>query len=160
MTTHHEHFYASLQEASTLLDQLTQLLHEERASLAQSNTALTQTILQRKTQLLAELEQNTQQRNQLLVSQGFPANEAGAQDFLKSLPQSIAKTCTEKWRSLEQALENCKAENLVNGKIIHRSRQQVDVLLNLIQGNKGAGKIYNNSGQAKSVIAQHPLAKA
>ena len=51
-----------------------------------------------------------------------------------------------------------KAENLINGKIIHRSRQQVDVLLNLLQGNSGASKIYTENGQAKSVNRHHPLA--
>lgn len=157
--THQELFSSSMQEASDMLDQLIQVLQEERDSLAQNNTALTQTILERKTQLLANLEKNAQQRNQLLQSEGFPADENGTQAFFKSLTQSAAKACADKWRNLEQKLENCKVENLINGKIIHRSRQQVDVLLNLIQGNKNSGRIYTQSGQAKSVNAQQPLAK-
>ena len=105
------------------------------------------------------LEQNSQQRNQLLVSQGLSADDSGVQAYFKSLPQNVAKSYAEKWQVLEEKLENCKAENLINGKIIHRSRQQVDVLLNLLQGNSGASKIYTENGQAKSVNRHHPLAE-
>lgn len=157
--THQERFSSLMQEAAILLDQLILLLQEERSSLSQNNAALTQPILTRKTELLALLEQNSQQRNQLLVSQGLSADDSGVQAYFKSLPKNVAKSYAEKWQVLEEKLENCKAENLINGKIIHRSRQQVDVLLNLLQGNSGASKIYTENGQAKSVNRHHPLAE-
>lgn len=158
--THQESFASSLHEASSLLEQLSALLREEREVLAQSDAAQTHAVVERKSELLNQLQQNTLQRNQLLVSSGYSADELGTQAFLNSLPQNLSRDLTVKWQALEAKLEDCKQENLVNGKIIHRSRQQVNLLLNLLQGNPDGGSIYTDAGQAKAVNSQQPLAKA
>lgn len=158
--TQQEDFSSSMHAASLLLDQLIEILHEERNALTQGEASQTHAILERKTQVLAQIDQNAKERNQLLTSLGFSTDEQGTQDFFSTMPLNIADACKDTWQSLQAKLETCKSENLVNGKVIHRSRQQLNNLFSMLQGNQGNSQIYTDTGQAKAVNSQHPLAKA
>ncbi len=153
-------FLSSVIQASELLNQLTTLLEKERHALETSDAQQSQAILPDKTALLKLLEQNAQERGQLLVSSGFEANSEGVLTFIEQLPDSSHREITVRWEELQTQMHNCKDANTVNGKIIHRSRQQIDTLLGLLQGNRNSGKIYNNSGTAQSVNHNPMLAKA
>lgn len=158
--THQESFAASLHDAALLLDQLHELLQDERQSLTASDAQKTQSLLQQKTQLLQQLDQNNRQRSELLTTRGFATDEEGVQAFLASFPPQESQAYSVQWQSLQQKLEQCKEENLINGKVIHRSRRQVDTLLNMLRGRENNHRIYTGSGEAKPVHSGRPLAKA
>jgi len=157
---HQEHFSAAIDEAAALLDQLYQLLQAERQSLATTDADKTQEILQQKTELLQQLQQSSEQRSQLLTARGFSADEAGVHAFFATLPQPESKTLATQWQALQQKLLACREENLINGKVIHRSRRQIESLLDTLRGKDSHQRIYTGSGEAKSVNAGQPRAKA
>lgn len=153
-------FLLSVDQASQLLNNLTELLEKERHALETSNAKMSQELLTEKTTLLQSLEQNAMQRRQLLLSQGMEANQEGVVAFFETLPESLSQKIKPRWETLQSQMQNCKDSNAVNGKIIHRSRQQIDTLLGLLQGNENSGKIYTHSGKAQSVNRNATLAKA
>lgn len=153
-------FFSSVDEACQLLDQLALVLTDERLALEQQDTEQTHALLQQKTELLTRLDNNAQERCQFLVSQGFEANEAGTQAYFESLPAATRGQYKPHWLALQNKLSDCKSANTVNGKIIHRSRQQIDRLLDVLRGGPDNSKIYTHAGSATSVSSQRPLAKA
>lgn len=156
-------FFSSVDEACQLLDQLALVLAEERLALEQQDAEQTLTLLQQKSDLLARLDNNTQERCQFLISQGFEANESGTLAYFDTLATTSADQHKSLWTALQGKLEDCKSANSVNGKIVNRSRQQIDRLLGILRGDQdhsGGGKIYTHAGAATSVGSQRPLAKA
>lgn len=160
VTSAQETIPRSLQHTGQLLDQLQQLLLEERNALQNNDLSSSTERLALKAQLLSRLEQSIEQRNQALLGAGYPADEAGTQAFFASLPKNLNLQCQQAWQELQKKLEECKNANLVNGKIVHRSRQQVDTLLSLLRGHQGNEKIYTGSGQAQAVDRYRNIAEA
>lgn len=156
-------FFSSVDEACQLLDQLALVLTDERLALEQQDAEQTLALLEQKSELLSRLDHNAQERSQFLISQGFEANESGTLDYFGTLEATNADQHKSLWTALQGKLEACKSANGVNGKIINRSRQQIDRLMEILRGtpdNADGGKLYTQAGSAASVGSQRPLAKA
>ena len=132
----------SIAEVKRHLTSLTALLLEEREALGQ-----------RDAQLLADVTQRKEHRCDLL--QQALANLSSLAANLNDLP--AANTAKQE---LLQLAQQAKESNLVNGKILHRSRQSLSELKQIICGNKLDG-LYGESGRAQASQPDQPtIAKA
>ena len=151
---------SSMTQAIELLESLSTLLMAERTALKERDTINIQSLLEQKTSILAELQNNAAARSQLLADSGFDGDETGMSSYLDSLPMNAATQLKQQWNTLKQRLESCKSANQVNGTIVHRSKTQLDSLLSILRGQSGEQKLYTGSGKSASVNAGHSLAKA
>jgi flagella synthesis protein FlgN len=148
----------SIENATALIDRLQELLENERQALGENNVDAIKELLPIKLSLLSQLEKNATDRGQILTAAGFEPDYAGVINCIDSLEGS--KTLLARWSDLIEKLKECHATNEANGKIIHRSKQQVTSLLNLLCGQTESDKLYTHSGSSTAVNHQQPLAKA
>ncbi|MEZ5525473.1 MAG: flagellar protein FlgN [Pseudomonadales bacterium] len=151
---------SSMSQAIELLDALSTLLIAERTALKERDTLNIQSLLEQKSSLLAELQNNATVRSQLLVDAGYSGDETGMTACLEALPANAAFELKQQWQQLKEKLETCKAANQVNGTIVHRSQAQLDSLLNILRGQSGEQQLYTDAGKSASVGKGHSLAKA
>lgn len=151
---------SSMAQAIELLNSLTTLLMAERTSLKDRDSVNLQGLLSQKTELLKQLEENSTARTQLLLDAGVEANDQGVSDYLNSLPINAASTLREQWETLKEGLHSCKTANQINGTILHRSKFQVETLLNILRGQSGEQKIYTGAGKSTAIGGGNTLAKA
>jgi flagellar biosynthesis/type III secretory pathway chaperone len=151
---------SSMAQAIELLDSLTTLLMAERTSLKDRDSVNIEALLSQKTELLKQLEANSFARTQLLLDAGLEGNNQGMLDYLSSLPNNSASALGEQWETLKEVLHNCKAANQVNGTILHRSKSQVETLLNILRGQSGEQKIYTDAGKSRVIGGGNSIAKA
>jgi len=151
---------SSMAQAIELLESLTTLLMAERSALKDRETLNIQSLLAQKTELLKQLEQNASSRTQLLVDSGVEGNDKGMMSYLDSLPINAATTLRHQWQTLKDSLHNCQSANQVNGTILHRSKTQVETLLNIFRGQSGNQKLYTGAGKSTAIGGGHSLAKA
>ena len=151
---------SSMAQAIELLESLTTLLMAERTALKDRDTLNIQSLLNKKTELLKQLEHNASTRTQLLIDSGVEGNDQGMMSYLDSLSTNAASELRHQWQTLKQQLHNCQTANQVNGTILHRSKTQVETLLNIFRGQSGSQKIYTGTGKATAIGGGHSLAKA
>lgn len=151
---------SSMTQAIELLDSLTTLLMAERASLTDRDSVKLHDLLNQKTELLIQLEKNASERTQLLLDAGLKGDDQGMSNYFDSLPTNAASTLREQWKTLKEGLQSCKTANQINGTILHRSKSQVDTLLNILRGQSGDQKIYTDAGKSTAIGGRNSLAKA
>ncbi len=153
-------FAILIEEARTLLAQLDEILLQERESIKERTPSDLEQLLKNKKLLLEALEHNNIERSKVLTAAGFEVSESGAQSYFKQQSSSDSIKLSEAWDVLKTSLEKCKNANLVNGKIINRSRQQVDLLLDIMRGQSNSPRLYTQAGSSSAISRQQPLAKA
>lgn len=151
---------SSMTQAIELLESLTTLLMAERTALKDRDTLNIQAQLNKKTELLKQLEHNASTRTQLLIDSGVEGNDQGMTAYLNSLPVTAATELGNQWQTLKEQLHSCQAANQVNGTILHRSKTQAETLLNIFRGQSGSQKIYTGTGKSTAIGGGHSLAKA
>ena len=153
-------FASSVEEAQEVLSQLNDLLFQEREALKQRDASGVHQLLAKKTSLLEKLEHNGMERNQALHNAGFEANDQGARDYLQQQAPEKMPELGVQWEGLKTALENCQEANTVNGRIIHRSRQQINLLLDIMRGQPDNPRLYTQTGSSAMAQRRLPLAEA
>ena len=138
--------------------QLKTLLLQERDLLPSRNHDQLSQILEQKTVLVDQLNQHAQIRQQLLRTLGLPENADGWDLFLQR--NSLTLSLRDGWKQLMEDVAECKALNEINGKLIARSRQTLDHLLNLLRGKAPAPSLYTANGEQTQQSHSHTLAKA
>ncbi len=144
------------------LKQLNQLVEQEHQLLttgADQPQALEE-LTDKKTQLLAAVEQDVDQRKTFLESQGLTGDQAGLEAFFSQLPANNAKALRQGWNQLISLLEKVHQQNNINGRLINRALQHFDMLLNTLQASQSKVKVYHPSGGAGDLNIPRNLGKA
>lgn len=147
----------SLPDAATLahlikqeeqnVQQLHTMLEQEKAALIERRFQDLQAQLQQKRQLLAILEKNAQQRQQLLQQYGLPISPEGWRTLLKKADKS--GQIGTRWQALEQLLKQCHSLNAVNEKLTHRTHMAASQMLDILRGAHNQPKLYTDTGARK-----------
>ncbi len=153
-------FASSVEEAKKLLLQLDEILLREREAIRQREPSDIHQLLQEKTNLLQQLEHNGIERIRMLKEAGFEASDQGVQDYLQQQTPNEALQLGIEWDGLKVSLESCRTANIVNGNIIHRSRQQINLLLDMMRGQSNTPRLYTQTGSNTKAQRQLPLAEA
>ncbi len=141
--------------------QLSSLLQKEHDCLQQRDSRELNLIVVDKQHCMSKLERSAQQRggwiNFLSERTGMPPSDCW-QRLLQELKDPELVTL---WSSFQEALEDCKQHNNVNGKIIARGQKTLKQLLGILRGQSvEPAKLYNASGSAHSHGASHTIIKA
>ena len=155
-----DHLCSALFESVNHIDELIALLHEERTAMEARDTATMQVILPQKSRLLEQLQRHAKTRADILVGQGLTPDESGLKHYLQQTLDESQADAIQAWETLKAKLEECKQENAINAKIIHRSKHHLDQLIDIIKGQQGQSLLYSEKGVTRSSENQQPIAKA
>lgn len=147
-----------LTQDSSAIQQLKQLLVEEREQLAQRKQEPLAAIAEQKAQLVDQLSHNSKQRNMILSALQLPTNAQGWDLFLQRNTTTLPMR--EEWQRLVSEFEECQAMNNINGKLIARSQQTVNHLLNLLRGKVAGASLYTAQGLKCEQSPSFTVAKA
>lgn len=125
-------------------ERLLDILQKEREFLIQREQRQLTALLEVKSALLVELDNQAAQRLAYLQTLGLPPTE---QAWRQSLTASEDPHIQDLWQILQALLTDCKHHNEVNGKMISRSRMTLGRLLNLLRGQPETGELYNKKGE-------------
>lgn len=158
---------AHLQQLNTLnqqgigvIGELKNLLNLEFDALSKRDIEQIQTIIQQKTEVLKQLETNSQERNNLFAQLQIPANKQGLEQFAAQLPDVAQASFELHWLPLEALLKEVNELNKRNEAIVTRSNKNLDHLMSIIRGQNQKSMLYNNAGNKGNYTAQQRLGKA
>lgn len=141
-------------------DDLSDLLQQERTALRDRSVEQLSQLLNQKTDLLAKLEQNSQQRSALLMQERFSVDAEGMRAFFSALQPELARRFQEQWSQLEKQLQRCNFLNEVNAKIAHRSQLTTNHILGILTDTSRNLELYSARGFPSDKKEKQTIAKA
>lgn len=109
--------------------ELQQLLLNQHGLLASHDVdGLTQHNLQQ-TRLMADIQQQAQQRCQHLLALGLKPDEKGMATLITKLPTALQQSVSGQWQRLEQMLQLCRRQNDLNGRLLAGQIETINTLL-------------------------------
>jgi flagella synthesis protein FlgN len=137
----------TLRDEQQLITTLVDLMKQEQQFLVSADSDGLNTITPQKSSLVQQMASLASQRHQALGAAGFPAREAGMEDWLASANDSAARTL---WLDLLERTREAKELNRVNGILINKQLTNTQVVLNAMRTPAGAaesGGVYGPGGQ-------------
>ncbi|WP_164549048.1 flagella synthesis protein FlgN [Amphritea opalescens] len=144
----------------TLLTTLNELLDAEYKALQQREVEQLQTLVDNKTAVLLQLEENNQARNQCFGAAGISPDKAGLTDYQARLTDAEGLSFKAHWSELEQILRQVNDKNKRNEIVISRNSRNLEQLMNILRGQNQKNTLYNQSGGKGNYAAQNSLGKA
>lgn len=126
------------------VQQLQLLLEQEKTILLERRFQDLQQQLQQKRQLLAILEKNAVQRQQLLQQMLLPVNADGWRKLLHTADKT--GQIVQRWQQLETLLRQCHALNTINEKLTHRTHMAASRMMDILRGAHNQPKLYTDTG--------------
>lgn len=157
--TQHQGLWAEL-NATFELDihttkMLLELLKNERKALETRNYDDYQQTISAKQSLLAQLEDHSNSRQQLLHQAGF-SDEA----TILSVADQQAPIVADAWRKLGEQWQRCQQLNEINDRIAQRTKLVVAQTLDLLRGQTGQTRLYTGKGNTSSATGGRTITSA
>jgi flagellar biosynthesis protein FlgN len=147
-----------LTEDASAITQLKVLLARERQQLEERKQDELADIITQKMVLLEQLNLNAKRRQDVLQTLQLPTTAAGWDIFLQRSPNS--EVLRVDWAQLIADFNDCQAMNEINGKMIARSQQTLNQLLNLLRGKVPSPSLYTAQGTKSTSSSSYTVAKA
>ncbi len=147
-----------LAQDSAAVAQLKQLLVQERQLLEQRKQDGMQEIINQKATAVDQLNNSAKIRHHILTTLGLKTNAEGWDMFLQR--NALTISMRDDWKNLTSEFAECQKMNDVNGKMIARSQQTINHLLNLLRGKAPAPSLYTAKGTQTQQAASYTVAKA
>jgi len=109
---------------------------------------------------LMRLNENFRERLSLQQALVPELNQENWAAFMSAQPEPTRQQLETAWQQLDALLTEVQQLSLINQQIVRRGQQQVDTLVNILQGKGSLGQIYDNRGSSGHVNAQSTLGKA
>lgn len=138
---------ARLQQQCQLLDQLLDVLEQERALIETRDAEQLSLLLPTKNQLLQQLDALHRELQHWLSASGLPREPAGIEQLIRSapLPQD-GPALPLQWRALKHKSRRCQHANSVNGQLIRQGHERTRRLINLLLGREEQTAVYDQGG--------------
>lgn len=81
------------------------------------------------TRLMADIQQQAQQRCQHLLALGLKPDEQGMATLITRLPSPLQQRVGEQWQRLEWLLQQCRRQNELNGRLLAGQIETINTLL-------------------------------
>lgn len=147
-------------EGNGLLRRLEEMLLHERAALETRDLEQIEQTTSAKNQLLPQIEQNFAARQQALSACGTEPSAEGWLALIQALPTEPANALSADWQTLAESLERCQQLSQINQQLVHRSKENTDRLLSLLQGQGTQQDLYGRAGNRRNGGSQSRLGKA
>lgn len=137
----------SLREENQLMADLLDILKQEQTHLVAAEIDALASLTAEKSALVSQMAQLSQQRNAALGAAGFPAREAGMDDWIAA---SGAGEAGELWQALLATTQEARELNRINGMLINRHMQYTQGALQALRPPQAAPAVYGPSGHTSS----------
>lgn len=158
------HLYRMLsqlnQEGLSALDEYEDLLDQEIALIKSRDAAHIEEVVERKIELMRQIELNFSSRTALLVEHGFDHSEDSLHTVIEAFSDTQKARFHDETQQLQDAIRSVQAKNAVNQTTLHRVKENAGRLLDLMKGKHPDNDMYNASGQRKNQQAQSHLGSA
>lgn len=137
--------------------QLLALIQDEFNALGERDLPQLEQILERKLPLLSLLEQHGRERSELLQSLQLSTDQKGLEELATRSQQGselLARSA-----QLSELLEQCRAANLLNGRVIRTSQTAANSVLSILRGTE-TPNLYDSRGSTARIAQQRPLSQA
>ncbi len=142
------------EQAQILLD----LLEQEYRMLGSAPDEALDTLLNRKKQQLAQVEQSASAHHRFLQSQGLSADRRGTEAYLEACGDNPPILVS--WQRYVGLIEACQKQNEINGGAVAANQRQVNQALNLLLGLGDGNKTYGRTGESQPARPSKTLGKA
>ena len=149
----HQAIRVDLQAVGGLLG----LLEQEQEAMQQRDRSTLSALVDAKTKYIKQIEDHAAGRYQILRSLDRPAIEAEWKTLVAEYDNPPLR---KDWAQLMTMLEQCRHHNEVNGRLISRSQQTLNKLLNILRGQFETPELYNNRGATEAQQHTHRVTKA
>jgi len=109
---------------------------------------------------MMQLKENFRERIDHQTALVPELNSENWSTYMRSLGNSERQRLETLWQQLDTLLGEVQQLSLVNQQIVRRGQQQVDQLVNILQGKGSLDKIYDNRGSSGHVNSQSTIGKA
>ena len=82
------------------------------------------------------------------------------ESIIERVPNMYRVNLRTTWELLKKALHECQTLNAINGQIIHKSKANVETILEMMRGYGANLDIYHADGSKERASSQRTLAKA
>ena len=167
---------AILQENHSHVESLNTLLQSERELLESRNRQKLLSVIEKKQACLDKISATEFRLEQLLnkliravpdsAKVDFDKNRDGLlsakviECIIRFAPKAYQSSLKTRWAILREAISECQALNKINGQIIHKSRANVNALLEMMRGYSAQVDLYHSDGHKERSQEQRVLAKA
>lgn len=136
---------------------LANLLEQEFSALSERNLEELQQLLTQKQPLLEGLAHHSNQRSQILISQGYTADSAGFTAYAQQTP--LSSQLLESHDHLHQLMQQCQEANLRNGRLIRTNQVNVGKALDIMRNHDGPS-LYDSTGSTANKGMQRSYTRA
>ena len=148
-------------EGISLSSKLEFTLDNERQALENQDRHRLETLSELKSNQLDLLSSNDHKLIDMLTKSGIPKEVNGIDTLISLTPLKQQTELFKLWDNHKVKLKACKEKNIINGRIIERSRSVVDHLLNIINsGGPPQASLYEASGKSNPQEGSRTIAKA
>ena len=152
MSQPHKAVAGNLTTEVKLARELVVVLQEEQSQLLSTSIDDLESLVARKTALVAELSQQTKKRNENLRLAGYEPNFAGMTAWLESSKNHPDAIRLEKsWSELVSISQSAKELNRLNGMLISSHMIRNQQALSILQGSRPNEGMYGPDGQPSRV---------
>ncbi len=137
--------------------QLLALIQDEFNALGERDLPQLEQILERKLPLLSLLEQHGRERSELLQSLQLSTDQKGLEQLATRSQQGSELLARSE--QLGELLEQCRAANLLNGRVIRTSQTAANSVLSILRGAEPPN-LYDSRGSTARIAQQRPLSQA
>ncbi|MGN0921703.1 MAG: flagella synthesis protein FlgN [Cellvibrio sp.] len=158
MTVQASHIQQMLEIDTQSVDKLKALLEREKTLIETRQLQELGELIDEKTAIISHLDQHARIRHQVLIEAGLSTDPTGWNNYLDRIPGAGA--LREGWLLLNRKFQECQTLNEINGKLIARSAQTIDHLLNLLRGQTPSPSLYTAKGNRLQENGSVTIARA
>jgi flagella synthesis protein FlgN len=142
--------------------QLFNILESEGQAIQERDQTQLHELIARKQGLIKQLENSAQQKTVWLKLPVGSSEEEQHRRWDQLMKKANDPKLSQLWEDFQQRLQDCKAQNEVNGKVIARGQNTLKQLLSILRGRQQveAPKLYNQAGTASSGPRSHTVVRA
>lgn len=139
------------------LDQLSELLKQEKALLGDSDIRSLQTVTEQKNAALMDIRERAKQKIHLLVAMGYSPDQGEPSRFILG---AGLKDTYALWQQASERLKTCRQLNEGNGKVVQHLQKRLARLTDVFRGTSGQQKLYGSKGEQTGMNNRSILASA
>lgn len=137
------------------------LLHAERAALAQAQPAALENCTAERMQLMTELEVLDLELRTLFENAKLTFSARAVKQFIATVAEPQRSQLARSWHQLLSIAAECKQHNAINSKIVDTRRQHTDRVLRILMGQiTPTTTTYAADGRVQPTAASATLATA
>jgi hypothetical protein len=150
-----------LQQGKKLVQQLLPLLAQHHEFLKTRQHEDLSDLLEPQEQLLTQITQVENQLHNLLQQHQLPMSRNGIHQLILRCAPTEQPLLTQSWQQFAEPLAACRQQIKVQERVLHRNRQTIKMLLDLLKGQpKPQTSVYQANGQARSMMSTQLIAEA